>query len=56
MITYKLTNDSRVIKTNTKSGEVWLIPTNSNSTWMAQEYQEWLADGNTPEPADEVTE
>ena len=56
MITYKLTNDDKVIKTNTETEEVWLIPANSNSTWMAQEYLEWLAQGNEPEPADPISE
>ena len=53
MITYKLTNDEKVARTNTETGEVWVIPANSRATWMGQEYQEWLAQGNEPEPADE---
>jgi hypothetical protein len=53
MITYKLTNDEKVLRTNTETGEVWIIPTNSRATWIGQEYQDWLAQGNEPEPADE---
>ena len=54
---YKLYKDVRtneivsVVKTNT-DGKVWSIPfVEANTDY--QEYLEWLAEGNTPEPADE---
>jgi len=53
MITYKLGNPEGVIKIN---GDVKnYIPTDEANTDY-QEYLEWLAEGNTPEPADEETE
>lgn len=55
MITYKLTNHETVLRIDTESDVVWTIPLNS-SDWKAIEYREWLAQGNEPEPADEVTE
>jgi len=30
----------------------WIPPTMSNKFWV--EYQAWLADGNTPDPADPI--
>jgi hypothetical protein len=53
---YKLVNyqgklDSiQLIKDN---GEFWSIPINEANTDY-QEYLQWVAEGNTPEPADEV--
>ena len=52
MITYKLGNPEGVIKIN---GDVKnYIPTDEANTDY-QEYLQWLDEGNTPEPADEVT-
>ena len=55
---YKLVNyqgqlDSiQLIKDN---GEFWSIPINEANTDY-QQYLKWVAEGNTPEPADEITE
>jgi hypothetical protein len=34
-----------------KNGEKWTVPINEANTDY-QEYLEWVAEGNTPEPAD----
>ena len=52
MISYKLTNNDSVLRIDSENGKVWSIPLNATN-WMAQEYREWLAQGNTPEPADD---
>lgn len=52
MITYKLTNHYSVLRTDSETEKIWDIPLGSNN-WMSQEYLEWVAQGNEPEPADE---
>ena len=39
----------------TNDGKVLFVPLDEDNTDY-QEYLEWVAEGNTPEPADEVTE
>ena len=56
MASYKLHNfegqlsSITVVKDN---GEVWNFPIHLDNTDY-QEYLQWVAEGNTPEPADEV--
>lgn len=45
---YKLTNIDTVIRTNPNGSETSFGP--NNAEW--RQYQEWLEEGNTPEPAD----
>lgn len=45
----------QVIKKTLGDGTVWVIPFDpANADY--QEYLEWVAEGNTPDPAEEVTE
>ena len=43
-------NDAGVTKVE-ENGKIWFIPENTENI-MWQEYQEWLAEGNTTEAAD----
>jgi len=57
MITYKLNKDRRTgedcsVNRTDDNGQVWSIPLVLSNTDY-QEYLEWVAAGNTPEPADE---
>ena len=51
-ISYKLTVNEHGITTVILRSDGWQIPVNETNTDY-QEYLEWLAEGNTPEPADE---
>ena len=48
---YKLTVNDVIIKDNDKPNRVFIPADESNTDY--QEYLQWLAEGNTPEPADE---
>lgn len=50
MTVYKLTSGQSVVRTDERG--VWGIPFDSANADY-QEYLKWLAEGNTPEPADE---
>jgi hypothetical protein len=56
MITYQLSNDSRrntLVSILKRDGNaVLVIPFDPDNTDY-QEYLKWVAEGNTPEPADE---
>jgi len=55
---YKLVkdNDNKVVGvTYIENGKPWFVPANENNDHY-QQYLNWVAEGNTPEPADEVTE
>jgi hypothetical protein len=57
MITYKLNKDRRTgedcsVNRTDDNGQVWSIPFVEDNTDY-QKYLEWVAEGNTPEPADE---
>lgn len=50
MVSYKLCKDSDVIKKTDAQGFVWWVP-NDPGNRDRQDYEAWLAQGNTPEPA-----
>jgi len=56
---YKLQQDNEnnvtSIQVTKDDGTVWSIPLDKDNVDY-QEYLEWIAEGNVPEPADEVTE
>ena len=52
MITYKLVNDANGQLNCIARSDVWFIPINPSNTDY-REYLKWVAEGNTPEPADE---
>ena len=53
MITYKLVNNAEGKLMCVVRSDGWAIPTNTDNTDY-QEYLKWVAEGNTPLPADEV--
>ncbi len=48
----KETADANIVIKILDSGKRWFIPKSEGNTDY-QEYLEWVAEGNTPEPADE---
>ena len=56
MLTYKLTQDDKGNSTNSVlRSDGWSIPFDPANTDY-QAYLKWLAEGNTPTPADEGTQ
>jgi len=52
MITYKLINNEKGELICIGRSDGWFIPMNPDNSDYAQ-YLKWVAEGNTPEPADE---
>lgn len=48
---YKLTNFETILRLTDRT---WITPDPASTDWQA--YQQWLAEGNTPEPADPLPE
>lgn len=44
---YRLTDNDQQIQRRDDNGSIWYIP-NSVGNPMWEQYQEWLAEGNTP--------
>jgi hypothetical protein len=55
MITYKLQNDKNGNPCAVHRSDGWMIPFISDNTDY-QQYLAWVAQGNTPTPADEGTQ
>jgi hypothetical protein len=56
MVTYKLTKDDKGNSTNSVlRSDGWSIPFDPDNTDY-QAYLKWVAEGNTPTPADEPTQ
>jgi len=52
VITYKILNDKDGNAINVQHSDGWIIPFDPANTDY-QKYLKWLAEGNTPEPAEE---
>ena len=55
MITFKLVKNEHGVDFSVMRSDGWSIPFAEDNTDY-QQYLAWLAEGNTPQPADEVTQ